>query len=96
MSYDYILHYYVCGCELICEVVNYYRSLQLLVYYHLSIVFMYSCPVCWIIEDLMGWCVPFRRRPFIFNAFELVRFRYPVSPYSFPCSTIKFSISFSY
>ena len=59
MSYDYILHYYVCGCELVCEVVNYYCSLQLLVYYHLSIVFMYSCPVCWIIEDLMGWCVPF-------------------------------------
>ena len=27
MSCDYILHYYVCGCELVCEVVNYYHSL---------------------------------------------------------------------
>ena len=39
----------VCSYELVCEVVNYYRSLQLLVYYHLSIVFMYSCRVCWMI-----------------------------------------------
>ena len=27
ISCDYILHYYVCGYELVCEVVNYYHSL---------------------------------------------------------------------
>ena len=31
MSCDYILYYYVCGCKLVCEVVNYYHGLQLLV-----------------------------------------------------------------
>ena len=50
MSCDYILHYYVCGCELVCEVVNYYHSLQLLVLLSFVYFFMYSCPVCWIIR----------------------------------------------
>ena len=31
ISCDYILHYYVCGCKLVWEVVNYYDGLQLLV-----------------------------------------------------------------
>ena len=31
VSCDYILYYYVCSYELVCEVVNYYHGLQLLV-----------------------------------------------------------------
>ena len=96
LSCDYILHYYVCSCELFCEVVNYYHNLQLLCYYHLSIVFMYSCQVSWMIGHHMGRCVSVLtfRRPFVFDIypFELVRFRYLLSPYLFSCLTIPFSI----
>ena len=31
VSYNCILHYYVYGYELVCEIVNYYHGLQLLV-----------------------------------------------------------------
>ena len=57
ISCNYILHYYVCDCELVCEVVNYYHSLQLLVLLSFVYFFMYSCPVCWIIGYRMGRCV---------------------------------------
>ena len=57
ISCNYILHYYVCGCELVCEVVNYYHSLQLLVLLSFVYFFMYSCPVCWIIRYHIGRCV---------------------------------------
>ena len=95
ISCDYILHYYVCGCKLVCEVVNYYHSLQLLVL--LSFV-LFSCTHV----RFVGWlriigsvCFHFAfRRPFVFDTypFGLVRFWYPISPYLFPCSAIMFSI----
>jgi len=100
VSCDYKLHYYVCGCELVCELVNYYHSLQLFVL--LSFVYCFHVLMSGLLDDWVSYgSVCFRfdfRRPFVFNIypFELVRFRYPVSPYSFLCSTTPFSTSFSY
>ena len=92
--------YYVCGCELVCEVVNYYHGLQLL----MLLSFIYCFHV--LISDLLDDWVSYGSVCFRFNfpytvffniyPFELVRFRFPVSSFSFSCSTIPFSISFSY
>ena len=100
MSYDYILHYYGCGCELVCEDVNYYHSLQLLVL--LSFVYYFHVLMFGLLDNWVSYgsvCFRFAfRRPFVFDTypFELVRFRYPVIPCSFSCSSFPFSISYSY
>ena len=83
-----------------CVVVNYYHSLQLLVL--LSFVYCFHVPMSGLFDDWVSYeSVCFRfdfRRPFVFNTypFELVCFRYFVSPYSFLCSTTPFSIPFLY
>ena len=90
----------VCSYELVCEVVNYYHDLQLLVllsfvycFHILMSGFFLSLGIYGSVVSVLAF-----RRPFVFDTylFELFCFRYPVSPYSFSCSTIPFSISFSY
>ena len=49
LSCDYILHYYVCSCELFCEVVNYYHNLQLLVL--LSLVYCFYVLMSGLLDD---------------------------------------------
>ena len=90
-----------------CMTVNLFVKLWIIImiynylcYYHLSIIFIYSCGVCWITgyhTDRYIFILIFCR-PFIFYIypFELVRFRYPVSLYLFSCSIIPFLILFSY
>ena len=68
VSCDYKLHYYVCGCKLVCEVVNYYHSLQLLVL--LSFVYCFHVLMSGLLDDWISYgsvcfCFAFRR-PFVF------------------------------
>ena len=79
---------------------NYYDGLQLLVL--LSFVYYLHVLMSGLLDNWLSYgsvCFRFAfRRPFVFDTypFELVHFRYPVSLYSFLCSTILFLISFSY
>ena len=78
VSCDYKLHYYVCGCELVCEVVNYYHSLQLFVL--LSFVYCFYVLMSGLLDYWVSYgsvvSVLTFRRPFVFDTylFELFRF----------------------
>ena len=83
-----------------CEVVNYYNVYKYLCYYYLSMcshVRISTLSDVWVRSYRVGVSVLSFRRPFVFDTFpfELVRFRYTVSPYSYSCSTCSFFISFS-
>ena len=78
VSCDCIVYYYMCRCELVCEVVNYYYGLQLLVL--LSFVYCFYVLMSGLLDYWVSYgsvvSVLTFRRPFVFDTylFELFRF----------------------
>ena len=88
-----------------CMTVNLFVKLWIIImvynylcYYHLSIIFIYSCRVCWMIGYRTGQCASVLtfRRLFAFDTypFELVHFLYPVSRIHFRVQLFYFRYHF--